>query len=91
MNDSENSWSKNIIIKKEEESVIIKKEKEKEYQYSKEEKLFKALHKLKQEQKKDAFQGLARKKNFRRYTNKRYIKEHGIRCQKRNSNERIRN
>tara|TARA_B100000989_G_C19429368_1_gene422323 strand:+ start:535 stop:861 length:327 start_codon:yes stop_codon:yes gene_type:complete len=54
MSESENAWSKNIIVKKEKEAVIIKKEKE--YQYSKEEKLFKALYKLKQQQKKEAFQ-----------------------------------
>lgn len=64
MNDSENSWSKNIIVKKEDEAVIIKKEKEKEYQYSKEEKLFKALYKVKQEQKKEDFQDWLEKKTF---------------------------
>ena len=64
MSNSENAWSKNIIVKKEEESVIIKKEKEKEYQYSKEEKLFKALHKLKQKQKKESFQDWLEKRTF---------------------------
>ncbi len=64
MSDSENAWSKNIIVKKEEEAIIIKKEKEKECQYSKEEKLFKALYKLKQKQKKEAFQDWLEKRTF---------------------------
>ena len=63
MNEPENAWSKNIIVKKEEdEAVIIKKEKE--YQYSKEKKLFKALYEINQQQKKYKFQKWLEKKTF---------------------------
>ena len=63
MSNSENAWSKNIIVKKEEEeSIIIKKENE--YQYSKEDKLFKALRKNRQRQRKKDFQNWLEKTTF---------------------------
>lgn len=64
MNNSENSWSKNIIEKKEEEAVVIKNENKKEYQYSREKKLFKKLHEIKEQQKKEDFQNWLEKKTF---------------------------
>ena len=63
MSNSENAWSKNISVKKEEEeSIIIKKENE--YQYSKEDKLFKALRKIRQRQRKQDFQDWLEKTTF---------------------------